>query len=283
MKILSELRDIERLSPLVIRILGQNPGPKTLQGTNTYLVGKGPDVILIDSGEPDNDKYCKLLKKAVDEYKLNVKSIVVTHWHADHVGGYPSALKSLNLSLPYRKIPHDMDQHFVDTSQCKPLTDKEEISVPGASLTVHHTPGHTSDSISLLLREENALFCGDSILGESSGAFDNYIDYMNTLRFYKELKPEVIYTGHGIEEKSETIDTYIEHRAKRENIILEFLRKEKSPISSNDLTLKVYEKEGIIHIPLLLLSAQEIVSLVLDKFEQDGTAHKDANGNWMPN
>ena len=234
------------------------------------------------TGEPYNDEYVKLLKSTVDDYKLNIKSIVVTHGHVDHIGGYDNIRSNLKLDIPYQKVPHERDHLFVDTSYCQPLVDGDEISVPGASLTVHHTPGHSSDSISLILQEDGALFCGDSILGESSGDFDNYIDYMKTLRFYKDWKASVVYTGHGIAEQPEIVDRYIEHRGKREKIILEFLRKETSPLSSDDLTLKVYQDEGILHIPPLKQSAKKIVSLVLEKLKQDETAIKDASGLWMP-
>lgn len=108
-----DVDDVTKLSPLVVSVLGQNPGQFTLTGTNTYLVGTGSSRILIDTGE-GADAYLPLLKATLDEAEASIQvwgtavqffclsgrkkltiehisgawqQILITHHHYDHVGG----------------------------------------------------------------------------------------------------------------------------------------------------------------------------------------------------
>jgi len=261
-----KLLDVEHLSSTVIRVLGQNPGPRTLQGTNTYLVGKGPEVILIDTGA-GLPEYKSLLAKTVSSLKLNIVSVVLTHWHADHVGGVKDIMSLATGPLDISKYPHHSD----DTPYSK-LSQGDTLNVSGATLTVHHTPGHTDDSISLWHEEERSLFCADTILGGSSSVYDNYDLYLKTLHRYLELGPDKLYPGHGyvITDAEAAIKHTIKHRQDREESVLKHLRAADSAISIKDLTAVVYKDEGLDEV--LFYSAMYLVKLYLEKFAVDGTA-----------
>ena len=69
-----------RLSPLVYRVLGCNPSPMTLQGTNTYLVGSGPNRLLIDAGESSVPQYCHNLKEALTQENCSVQVSAGSCW-----------------------------------------------------------------------------------------------------------------------------------------------------------------------------------------------------------
>mmetsp|Transcript_51653 Transcript_51653/g.90205 ORF Transcript_51653/g.90205 Transcript_51653/m.90205 type:complete len:359 (+) Transcript_51653:3-1079(+) len=83
---LPKLEDVEVLAPHVVRVLGMNPGPATLQGTNTYLVGTGQDRILIDTSD-GNRYWWPLVEQVLTERKARISDILLTHGHYDHVGG----------------------------------------------------------------------------------------------------------------------------------------------------------------------------------------------------
>ncbi|KAF9484974.1 Metallo-hydrolase/oxidoreductase [Pholiota conissans] len=98
MEKLEELGDITRLSDHVVRVLGQNPGKFTLQGTNTYIIGSQNPYILIDTGE-GLPAYTPILNNALEGLanptQPDVSDVVLSHWHHDHVGGLPAVLNLL--------------------------------------------------------------------------------------------------------------------------------------------------------------------------------------------
>ncbi|CAI4224931.1 unnamed protein product [Auanema sp. JU1783] len=268
MPTLTPIDSISALSPLVIRILGQNPGPFTLQGTNTYLIGNGKKRILVDTGEPNISKYISELKSALGENEID--SIIVTHWHNDHVGGLPSVIENVvGKKVPvykFRKIGGEEDpEHFTY------VEDGQEVKVDGATVRFVHTPGHTIDHAALYLLEENALFSADCILGEGTTVFEDLHDYMCSLDKIKSFKASRIYPGHGpvIEKTEEKVDEYIGHRVKRENEILNVLTEQKQ-MTSMDITNTVYQASPWS----VRLAALNNVKLVLNKLIKDEKVQK---------
>src|SRR6476646_7143280 len=101
----------ERLTPLVQRLRAPNPGPMTLTGTNSYIVGSGPDFIVIDPG-PDISGHIQALARSARQGGGRLKTILVTHGHPDH---YPGAQALSQLTgapvAAYKKatFPHTQD------------------------------------------------------------------------------------------------------------------------------------------------------------------------------
>lgn len=115
MEKLEPLPNVTRMSEHVVRVLGQNPGKFTLQGTNTYIIGKQNPYILIDTAE-GREEYIPVLEstfretaKCANTNEPDVSDIVISHWHHDHVCGLPAVLSLLrrlweerNPTLPYK-------------------------------------------------------------------------------------------------------------------------------------------------------------------------------------
>ncbi|CAL4065559.1 unnamed protein product, partial [Meganyctiphanes norvegica] len=135
------------------------------------------------------------------------------------------------------------DDPFPNSVNIKNLQDKETIEVEGATLRVHHTPGHTTDHIVVELEEENAIFSGDCILGEGTAVFEDLHSYMSSLKVILDLTPKVMYPGHGpvIEDPIDRIQKYIEHRNLREQQIIQALRDSEAKfLSAMDIVKIVY-------------------------------------------
>ncbi|KAJ2944533.1 hypothetical protein O0L34_g3879 [Tuta absoluta] len=217
---------ITKLSNSIIRILGCNPGAMTLQGTNTYLIGTGKNRILLDTGDKDVQEYQKHLAEVVQSEQVNIEHIVITHWHHDHIGGVENIYGTI-ASQPqiwkHKRSPDDEpDGELPASMPLNWLSDGQEIQVEGATLKIHHTPGHTTDHVVLSLLEENILFSGDCILGEGTAVFEDLYTYMESLKKILALKPNAIYPGHGnvVDNPIEKIEYYISHRNQREDQIL---------------------------------------------------------------
>ncbi|KAI0857548.1 metallo-beta-lactamase superfamily protein [Xylaria cubensis] len=212
---LVHLPEVERLSPTCIRILGGNPGKFQLQGTNTYLVGTGPRRLLIDTGE-GKPSWQAALKRVLAEEKTTVQAALLTHWHHDHTQGVPQLLQLVPDAAVYKCDP---------AAGQLDIADGQVFEVDGATLTAVHTPGHTTDHMAFVLREEDALFTGDNVLGHGTAVFEDLGIYLSSLAKMENLVSGRAYPGHGavLPEARTKIAEYISHRHQRELQVIETL------------------------------------------------------------
>jgi glyoxylase-like metal-dependent hydrolase (beta-lactamase superfamily II) len=176
----------------VERLIAPNPGPMTLEGTNTYLVGRDPAVV-IDPG-PDDPGHVEAIRGAA-EARGGIGTVLLTHGHSDHSG----AVEALGI---------------------EPAAVEDGKTVAG--LEAIATPGHAADHFCFLLG--TACFTGDLILGLGSTIVGprefggSLLDYMRSLERLQQLDLEVLYPGHGLEihDPQAKIAEYIEHRMMRE-------------------------------------------------------------------
>ncbi|KAM7197182.1 Beta-lactamase-like protein [Naviculisporaceae sp. PSN 640] len=223
---LTPLAEVERLSPRVIRILGGNPNKFTLQGTNTYLVGTGPNRILIDTAQ-GLPSWKAALQRTLAEENATVSSAIITHWHGDHVGGIPDLLDFSPSSKIYKNQNQDPRSSLKKGEQLD-IADNQIFSVPGATLRAVHTPGHTIDHMVLLLQEEDSMFTGDNVLGHGTAVFEDLGAYLASLTKMATLFNGKAYPGHGavLLDGPAKIAEYISHRQRREDQVVQCLKGE---------------------------------------------------------
>ncbi|MEX2205080.1 MAG: MBL fold metallo-hydrolase [Myxococcota bacterium] len=213
--------DIERWSPRVVVVRGQNPGPFTGPGTNTYLVGTGPRPLLIDtgSGEPS---YLPLLERALRE-DVGTDApgdVLVTHVHGDHIGGVAGVLARYGPRRVSKMPWPGKDERY--GLALEPIRAGDVFRTDGATLRAIHTPGHAQDHICFYLEEERALFTGDVVLGAGTTVIPldggDMALYLESLARMLELELARIYPGHGpfIADPAAKLHEYIAHRHERE-------------------------------------------------------------------
>lgn len=263
-----------QLSPLVTRILGQNPGPYTLQGTNTYLIGtRGSSAILLDTGE-NRPEYLPLLRQALKQNAhTGISDILLSHYHHDHVLGLQGVLPFLRElgwakprihKFPCTRSPHlektlseileanagSFERHS-DASATFELKDGQHLTVPGdasSRLEGISTPGHTDDSASFLLAggEGSVLFTADTVLGQGTAVFtdlkallvslDKCIQKVSSSKEGQTLKAVKLFCGHGpvVDDGVAKMKEYIQHRLQREIQVIEALQKAGKPMTARE-------------------------------------------------
>jgi len=256
---------VTRLSSRVVRVLGCNPGPMTLQGTNTYLLGTGTSRLLVDSGE-GVPGWGAALRGVLEEQGCRVEHLLLTHWHPDHVGGAAEVQEMAGGRCTIHKWPREGDKELMGGLEVRALQEGQVLGVEGAEVEVVHTPGHTPDHLALHLREEGALLTGDCILGEGTAVFESLHHYMNSLDRILCLGPRRLYPGHGpvVEEPGPKIEYYIKHRREREEQVLACLSS--GPLTSMAIVEAVYTTTP----PDLHKAANVNVLHHLDKLEVEG-------------
>jgi glyoxylase-like metal-dependent hydrolase (beta-lactamase superfamily II) len=241
---------VQQVSPLIRRVVANNPGPFTFKGTGTYIVGQG-EVAVIDPG-PDDPAHLAAILKAVEGE--TVIAIPITHHHSDH-SPLAAALKAATAATIYgcavaghevedtgevkMEAGHDHDFR-PDVSLCGGGT----IGGPGWTLEAIPTPGHTSNHLCYALAQENALFSGDHIMGWSTTVITppdgDMTDYLESLAKVRAREFTTLWPTHGppIRKVSPFIDAYLEHRQERIDQIL--LALAEGPARIKDLVPKLY-------------------------------------------
>lgn len=198
---------------MIIRsITAPNPGPFTLDGTQTYLLGK---TAVLDPG-PHIDSHVAAIRAALP----NLRLILITHRHGDHA---PAALPLKQATGAQILAPRNV---LEDSQVDRRVAGGETLHIEGVDIEVIATPGHTHEHV-CYLTSEGDLFTGDTILGAGTTAIfppDGHMgDYLRSLHTLRARNPKRIYPAHGPvrEDAVALIDEYIAHRLERERQVLE--------------------------------------------------------------
>ncbi len=206
-----ELRpgEVQEVIPGVRRLLANNPGPFTFKGTVSYIIGRGR-VAILDPG-PDDAAHVSALLNAVRGEE--VTHIFVTHTHRDHSPAVRPVKAATGATVlaegPHRSARplHIGEANPLDASADHAfapdvaLKDGEVVAGSGWTMEALTTPGHTANHMAFALREANAIFVGDHVMGWSTtivappdGAMSDYMSSLDKLA----RRPEPLYLpGHG--------------------------------------------------------------------------------------
>ena len=150
----AETRISDELRRICIR--GNNPGPLTRAGTNTWLL-PGKEPTLIDAAE-DSDEYAARVAEALEAEQPGavLKRVLVTHAHGDHVAGI-AALRRRWPALAFAKLPGEEDASLGVTFE--PIEDEAVVRAGDSALWAIHTPGHAPDHVCYYEPSAAVLFC----------------------------------------------------------------------------------------------------------------------------
>ena len=241
---------VEQVSPLIRRVIAENPSKFTYRGTGTYIVGHG-DVVVIDPG-PRLDSHRDALAAALSGER--VRAILITHCHSDH-SPLAAWLQSETGAPTYAFGPHpqpdpiwevlsedDAPADANDSGSGMP-TMEESIDfaftptvalrdgdlvpdLPGLAFTAVHTPGHTSNHTCWALAEERALFTGDHVMGWSTTVVSppdgDMADYIASLRKVADRDDATLWPTHGPsrDDAAAHVMALVDHRLDRERGVL---------------------------------------------------------------
>jgi glyoxylase-like metal-dependent hydrolase (beta-lactamase superfamily II) len=255
---------------MVYRFAAPNPGPKTLQGTNTYIVGDR-QVFVIDPG-PDDERHLEGITDWLRAKGRTVVGILLTHGHPDHALGAAPLAGSLGSPI----WAADSDPYpLYSAPEHRRLSSDATFQLERDLLRAFPTPGHTPDSMSYFLEGSGVLFTGDTVLGQGStivappeGDMTTYMDSLGRLRA---LPATILAPGHGplVSDAAEKLREYIEHRRERERQLVNALAD--GPSSVPALVARLYVDTP----PELRRLAEGSVTAGLIKLEREQVVYRD--------
>jgi len=225
--------ELVELSPLVRRMLANNPSPFTFKGTCSYIVGRGK-VVIVDPG-PDDPAHIEALLKALQHE--TILACVITHTHRDHSPA-ARAIKAATGADIIGCAQHHRSRDLIagetgsldaandlDHQPDKVMQDGDVFDGYGFHLQTIATPGHTMNHLAFALAEEDVLFSGDhvmawstSIVSPPDGAMQPYMASLEKLLGFEH---KAFWPGHGgaVREPKRFVRGLLHHRRMREEAI----------------------------------------------------------------
>ena len=228
------MSEIERATDRATRVRADNPGVMTLDGTNTWVLREpgSRGVAVLDPGPLDEAHLAAVLEVAGRDGG-EVRLVLYSHWHPDHT-------ESIDRFAELTGAP----ARALDREWCRgadELADGETLDVDGLEIAVMATPGHTSDSICLVLPAEGSLLSADTVLGRGTtvvaypdGALGPYLASLRAIRDLAESGGvRRMLPGHGpvVDEPLRVVDAYLAHRDER-------LRQVAAAVEAGDTTAR---------------------------------------------
>ena len=250
----------EQCEPLVRRVLAPNPSPYTYTGTQTYLVGAGDELAVIDpgpagtgaAGHADTNGMGHVDAIIAAAGDARITTILCTHTHRDHS---PAAaeLKARTgariigcAALTIEDSGPRADAAFdPDYAPDRVLGDGERVSGPDWTIEAVATPGHTSNHLCYSLVESGALFTGDHVMAWSTSVVSppdgDMSAYMASLQKLHDREDTVFYPAHGpaVDKPLQLVRGMLGHRRQREGQILRLLGE--GPITIADMVPRMYK------------------------------------------
>ncbi len=206
---------LERVAAGVLRIRANNPGPMTLDGTNTWVLHEpeSDSAVVIDPG-PALAAHAATIRAVLAEHGLGVEAVLLTHTHLDHselAREFAAAVRA-----PLRAAEPEW-------STGARLTDQERIPAAGLDMQVLATPGHSSDSVSFaagryLLTGDTVLGYGTTVVAHPDGRLADYLQSLERLQGWVAANDvAALLPGHGpvIEDPAGRLEFYASHRRER--------------------------------------------------------------------
>jgi glyoxylase-like metal-dependent hydrolase (beta-lactamase superfamily II) len=195
-------------------VLAPNPGPMTLDGTNTWVLREpgGRRSIVVDPGPLDENHLSAVADRAGE-----VGVVLLTHRHLDHAEAARAFAERVRSGV------RALDPACRLGSEG--LVGGDVVEMDGLELRVVGTPGHTSDSLSFVLPAEQVVLTGDTVLGRGTsvvahpdGELGPYLESLERLRAMAVAHEiDALLPGHGpvLGDARSVLDGYLTHRAER--------------------------------------------------------------------